>query len=384
LIYAFVLDETGNIMVHTFKEGFPADLLTVNEWQPETPYQTSTVQIDDDVILDLAVPVLNGKAGIIRLGMSEANVTAVVNQHIQNILIWVALWIVLGLAISFAFSSILTKPISQLALAARAVGRGDFQWEHPTWARDEIGALGIAFSEMSKELKHKEEMRKQLLAKIIGAQEDERKRISRELHDETGQTLTSLMVGLKSVENSTNTNHVTTNIAQLRALAAQTLDDVHHLSSELRPSVLDDLGLAAALKKYVQEYSVKMGVNVDSHISGLPVERLLPEVEIAIYRIVQEALTNIAKYATASSVSVILRFRDSKVIAIIEDNGRGFDVNGVMASKGEKQLGLYGMYERASLIGGKLTIESEIGVGTTIYLEVPHSINEQDKDTSGR
>jgi signal transduction histidine kinase len=346
--------------------------------------KTSTVQIDDDVILDLAVPVLNGKAGIIRLGMSEANVTAVVNQHIQNILIWVALWIVLGLAISFAFSSILTKPISQLALAARAVGRGDFQWEHPTWARDEIGALGIAFSEMSKELKHKEEMRKQLLAKIIGAQEDERKRISRELHDETGQTLTSLMVGLKSVENSTNTNHVTTNIAQLRALAAQTLDDVHHLSSELRPSVLDDLGLAAALKKYVQEYSVKMGVNVDSHISGLPVERLLPEVEIAIYRIVQEALTNIAKYATASSVSVILRFRDSKVIAIIEDNGRGFDVNGVMASKGEKQLGLYGMYERASLIGGKLTIESEIGVGTTIYLEVPHSINEQDKDTSGR
>lgn len=371
VVYAFVLDEAGNIMVHTFEDGFPAALLTVSPWQPGTPYQAVTLQADGERILDLAVPVLNGKAGIIRLGMSEANVMAAVNQHIQNILVWVILVMILGMAVSFAFSSILTRPISQLAEAARAVGRGDFQWKKPTWARDEIGSLGVAFAEMSEELKRKEEMRKQLLAKIIGAQEDERKRIARELHDETGQTLTSLMVGLKSVESSTSTNHVMKSISELRALAAQTLDEVHHLSAELRPSVLDDLGLAAALEKYVKDYSAKMGVKVDSHISGLPVEHLPPEVEITIYRIVQEALTNIAKYADASSVSVILRYRDSKVMAIIEDNGRGFDVDRVMTSRGEKQLGLFGMYERASLVGGKLTIESEAGVGTTIFLEVP-------------
>ncbi len=114
-----------------------------------------------------------------------------------------------------------------------------------------------------------------------------------------------------------------------------------------------------------------MGINIDSHINGLSGVRLSSEVEIVVYRIVQEALTNITKYAKAKNVSVILKYRDSALMAIIEDDGKGFDVNSVMLSAGEKNLGLFGMYERASLIGGKLTIESQLGVGTTIFLEVP-------------
>lgn len=371
LVYTFVIDAAGNVLVHTFDEGFPLDLLDKNRVEAGQPYRVQVLQTDDDRILDVAVPVLGGKAGVVRLGLSEAAISSAVAQHIRDILLWMALIMVLGLTLAYGFASILTGPISRLAEAARAMGRGDFRWDTPIWAKDEIGSLGTAFHEMSRELKHKEEMREQLLAKVLGAQEEERKRIARELHDETSQALTSLIVGLKFVDSSAGMAQVREKTAELRALAAQTLEEVHHLATELRPSLLDDLGLVAAIQKYTREYSAKMNIKVDSHISGLSGERLPSEVEIAVYRIIQEALTNVAKHAEAKNVSVILRYRDSTLMAIIEDDGKGFDVSQVTALASEKKLGLFGMYERASLIGGKLTIESQPGAGTTIFLEVP-------------
>lgn len=371
LIYAFVLDAEGNILVHTFDGGFPTDLLEVNQVTPGETYRVQELQTEDDTIQDVAVAVLGGKAGIIRLGISEANINALLMGHVRNVLIWVGLILLLGLTVAYGLASILTEPVSRMAEAARAIGRGDFLWRKPIWAKDEIGSLGAAFSEMSEELKRKEEMRAQLLAKVIAAQEEERKRIARELHDETSQALTSLMVGLKFIEGSAGVSDVREKTIELRALAAQTLDEVHHLAMELRPSLLDDLGLVAAIQRYVKEYSINMNINVDVHVSGLDDVRLSSEIEIAVYRIIQEALTNIAKYAEAKTVSIVLRHRDSSLVAIIEDDGKGFDVPGVMASSNQRKLGLFGMYERASLFGGKLTIESQLGEGTTIYLEVP-------------
>ncbi|MEE8174582.1 MAG: histidine kinase, partial [Dehalococcoidia bacterium] len=350
-------------------------------------YQVQVLDTGDDTIQDVAVPVLGGEAGVVRLGMSEASINAAVAGHIRNILLWVGLILVLGLSVAYGLASILAKPISQLAEAARAVGRGDFRWKAPVWAKDEIGSLGAAFDEMSEELKRKEEMRVQLLAKVIGAQEEERKRIARELHDETSQALSSLMVGLRFIEDSAGTVQVREKTAELRALAARTLDEVHGLATELRPSLLDDLGLAAAIQRYVKQYSIKMNISVDSHVSGLSGQRLLPEIEVAVYRIIQEALTNVAKHAETKNVSVILTYRHSSLVAVIEDDGKGFDVNRVMASAPEKKLGLFGMHERAFLIGGEFTIESQPGAGTTIFLEVPlkstgEVSDEQDKVAS--
>lgn len=388
LAYIFILDTDGNVLVHTFDEGFPTDLLGANQVPAGEPYRVQALQTEGDTIQDVAVPVLGGKAGVVRIGISEATIAAAVAGHIRNILLWVALTLALGLSIAYGLASILAKPVSQLVEAARAVGRGDFRWKDPVWAKDEIGSLGRAFNEMSEELKHKEEMRVQLLAKVIGAQEEERKRIARELHDETSQALTSLMVGLRFIKDSADATQVGGKIAELRVLAAQTLEEVHRLATELRPSLLDDLGLVAAIERYTKEYSVKMNINIDSHVGDLSGLRLPPEIEITVYRIVQEALTNIAKYAEAENVSVVLRHRDSSLVAVIEDDGKGFDVDGIMSSAAEKKLGLFGMYERASLIGGKLTIESQPGAGTTIFLEVPLKLTEealdgQDKATSG-
>ena len=371
ILYIFVLDASGEVLVHSFDGGFPLDLLDKNEVPKDEPYHIQVLRSKDVTIQDVAVPVLGGKAGVIRLGMSEATISTEVTKHIMGISVWVLLIIMLALVVAYAWTSFLTKPISQLAEAARAIGRGDFRWKAPVWAKDEIGSLGSAFNEMSQELILKEQMREQLLARLINAQEDERKRISRELHDETSQALTSLKVGLRLVEESADAAQVRKKLTELRALATQTLENVHQLAVELRPSLLDDLGLIAAIQRYTEEYSTEMNINVDSHASGFGEQRLPPEIEVTVYRIFQEALTNIVKHAEANNVSVVLSCHDSSLVVIIEDDGKGFDVNAVISSADGKRLGLFGMYERASLVGGKLTIESQPGAGTTIFLDIP-------------
>lgn len=377
LVYAFVLDGRGNVLVHSFAEWFPTDLLDKNQLEPGQPYRVQILRTDRGTIQDVAIPVLGGQAGVVRLGVAETSINNVLAGYVRATLLWVVLILVLGLTLAYGLASILTEPVSRLAAAARAIGEGNFRWRTPIWAKDEIGALGRAFNEMSEQLRHKEQMRLQLLAKVISAQEEERKRIARELHDETGQALTSLIVGLKTIEDATNTPQVNRKTTELRAVAAQTLDEVRLLAAGLRPSLLDDLGLGAAVQKYIKEYATKMKINVDFHISGLDGRRLPSEIEVAVYRIIQEALTNIARHARANEASVVLEYRDSSLIVVIEDDGQGFDVNAVAPSTDGKGLGLFGMYERASLIGGKMTIESQPARGTTVFLEVPLTLSRE-------
>ncbi|MBI2997093.1 MAG: GAF domain-containing protein [Deltaproteobacteria bacterium] len=236
---------------------------------------------------------------------------------------------------------------------------------------DQIG-VAVENARMLEELKAKEQMRLQLLEKVISAQEDERKRVARELHDETSQSLTSLMVGLKVLEATTSFQEVREKAAELRALSREILRDVHELAFQLRPSLLDHLGLPVAIQRLTEDYTQKMGLHIDLQISGFEESRVPSTTEIALYRLIQEALTNVAKHAEAKNVSVILRRGDSKVLAIVEDNGKGFHAAEIMASTSEdKKMGLFGMEERAALIGGKLTIESTPGNGTTVFVEVP-------------
>ncbi|MBI4331936.1 MAG: HAMP domain-containing protein [Chloroflexi bacterium] len=250
--------------------------------------------------------------------------------------------------------------------------------------------LGVAVENfiLWQELKHKENLRTQLLAKVISAQEEERKRIARELHDQTSQSITSLMVGLKVTEESGDVGVIKQRIGELRTLASDTLEKVRDLSIGLRPSVLDDLGLAPALNRYIKDYARKTGLSTQFQSVGLDGLRLRPEVETAIYRVVQEALTNVARHAAAKHVGVILERSRKKLRAITEDDGKGFDVGRIMSSPNlEMRLGLFGMEERISLIGGSLTIESAPGKGTTVYVEVPLEENrasdEQNQDTAG-
>jgi signal transduction histidine kinase len=204
------------------------------------------------------------------------------------------------------------------------------------------------------------------LRRVVAGQEIERRRLARELHDETGQALTSILLGLRAVDEAGSDEAVNKAVGDLRELVVATLQDVRRLAVQLRPKALDDFGLVAALERLVQTFSESSGIAVDLE-AQLAETRLPSEVETTLYRIVQEALTNVVKHAESTEVSILLVRREAAVTAVIEDNGRGFAPDAVKA----ESLGLEGMRERAELHDGRLTIETSPGSGTTLVVEIP-------------
>jgi signal transduction histidine kinase len=209
-----------------------------------------------------------------------------------------------------------------------------------------------------------ERVQRDALRRVVEAQELERRRLARELHDETGQALTSILLGLKSVEDAQSASQRDDAAAELRQLVVSTLQDVRRLAVELRPKALDDFGLLAALERLAQTFTEQIGIETDVE-ANLGEERLSPEIETALYRLVQEALTNVVKHSRAGRVSISLVRKAHSVSAVIEDDGVGFT-----APSGEG-LGLIGMRERVGLLDGRFEVESRAGHGTTIVAEVP-------------
>jgi signal transduction histidine kinase len=240
--------------------------------------------------------------------------------------------------------------------------------------------VGVAVENASlyEEQRRSEMLRRQLMERGIDLQEEERKRIARELHDQTSQRLTSVLMTLGVLGEAQSLEETQTHVSELRAEVARTLEEVHDLALELRPRLLDDLGLEAALRHYLGEFRDRFRIPTDLQVVGLDGRRLPARVETALYRVAQQALVNVARHAHAESVGVLLEDRGSLVVLIVEDDGVGFDVQEVMGSHVlQTNLGLYGMRERASLLGGTLTIESSPGGGTSLFVEVPLDREEQ-------
>ncbi len=218
-----------------------------------------------------------------------------------------------------------------------------------------------------------EEAHRQVLRLLSEAAETERGRISRELHDRLGQGLTALKLGLRALRQQGPFSAVVgTSIENLEKLAGGLMRDIHRLAWELRPSALDDLGLELALRRYATEWSETTGVSLDFHSDGLRDQRLPFEVETALYRVTQEALTNVLRHAKAKQVSVLLERRPGSVSLIVEDDGQGFDADAVMRHPvAQDKLGLLGMSERVKLVGGEFSIESTPGAGATVFVRLP-------------
>lgn len=216
--------------------------------------------------------------------------------------------------------------------------------------------------------------RRDLLAQVIAAQEAERARVSRDLHDDVGQALTSVLLGLRLVEDSltsdvVNPAEMRRRVMELRELVADALRRARQLAFDLRPTVLDDVGLVAALQRLGEDVASRTGLVVDLDASALTERaRLAPELETVIYRVVQEALTNVVRHASASTVSIAAVERDGKIRVLIEDDGVGFDP---VQTPARAHLGLEGMGERAELVGGCVAVSSVPGGGSTVVLEVP-------------
>ena len=237
-----------------------------------------------------------------------------------------------------------------------------------------VGYVGSIID--TTEMRRADEERLQLVRRAMAAQEDERRRISREMHDQCGERLAELTACIGSIRaQSDGRLHVCRELDALEATAKQLDSDLTFLIWALRPTALDDLGLVAALRAYSHAWSKRFAVPAQVHCTGLEGSRLSPESETALYRIMQEALTNVAKHAHASQVSVILERRSDTAHLIIEDDGVGFDVL-LAGASGGGPCGLVGMRERATLLGGTLDIESSATGGTTLIARIPLSRNE--------
>jgi signal transduction histidine kinase len=204
------------------------------------------------------------------------------------------------------------------------------------------------------------------LERVLSAQEDERRRLARELHDETGQALTSILLGLRGLEDAKDEETLRAAVGEVRELVRSTLQDVRRLAVELRPKALDDFGLVAAVERLTESFAEQTGIAVE-FVPNVPESRFPPDVETALYRIVQESLTNVVKHARAGHVSVVLTQKDGSVSVVVEDDGVGFEP----ARARDGGLGLVGMRERVGLLGGRVAVESRPGAGTTFVAEVP-------------
>jgi PAS domain S-box-containing protein len=231
-----------------------------------------------------------------------------------------------------------------------------------------VRIVGTHFDLTDRQKRESERVRTELLTHLVFAQEDERRRIARDMHDQLGEHLTALALRIGRLKQMcADSTELAREVDDLERIALSLDQDVDRLAWELRPTALDDLGLRAALTNYVQNWSNRTSISARLHTSGLLDERLASDVETTLYRIAQEALNNAAKYSRAGHVEVILERRHDSVLLVVEDDGIGFDADGGVKGQG---FGLVGMRERAALVGGNLEIESAPGQGTTVLVRI--------------
>ncbi len=374
--YLLVLDHRGEVLAGTRAGGAPAQLLAANRLGLRGEPRVALLDTERGPIRDVAVPILDGQAGVVRVGMSERFISSEVGWLTQRLAVGTAVVAALGVLAALFLTAVLTQPIREMAGLANAVQKQDFGKRAVVRAGDELGRLAIAFNEMAEALGRKEKARQELLRQLIAAAEDERKRVARELHDGTGQSLTSLVAGLSALEVEGGDDAPRrARLAELRELAARTLGEVHDISRALRPAILDDLGLMAAVGKHCEMFSRRFDLTVDCQGVGFEQgPRLSPEIELAAYRIVQEALTNAVRHGRAAFASVLVQRKDAALLLVIEDEGHGFvATDWRQRSVAGGHLGLLGIEERAALLGGSLRVESSPGSGTSLFVEIPVS-----------
>jgi signal transduction histidine kinase len=293
-----------------------------------------------------------------------------------------------------------TGPVAVLTEHAERIAGGELAWPIPELGRDEVGRLGTSLERMRQnlallidhvaevnaqleqrveartkelhqanaQLREREQDRSQLLGKLITVQEDERKRIARELHDETSQGLAVLAMGIEAAQDALRSGK-TPRLDEVKALAVRTLEDVHRLILDLRPSVLDDLGLLSAIRWYAERHLESRGISVRCEFGEL--RRLPPELETALFRICQETMSNVARHSQATAVLVQVGVEGGEVVVDIEDDGKGFDREAVARREGRRPWGLMGVRERAEILGGVARIESSPGQGTHVEVRIP-------------
>lgn len=373
--YIIVQNASGDAVCHTFQRGVPKDLLL----PPPAEITDGEFQVlasDEGQIFDVVQPILRGRAGTLRIGLTDRLIAAELAAITRSVLWTLALCATIGVGLALLLTHILTHPIHHLVQTANRIRQGDFEIPSEVFSADEIGRLAVAFNQMTeglkryrKEVEDKERLRLSLIDKIVSTQEEERKNISRELHDHVGQSLLALLLTVQSVHKE---RLVPDDLCQdIEGRIRQLVEEVRQLAWGMRPSILDDYGLDFALARHTEEVSKHFNLAIDYQYSRSPgLGRLPGRIEVTLYRIAQEAITNIVRHARATRASAVVLQRTNEVTLLVEDDGQGFDLAS-LEDNGAKRLGLSGMQERAALTGGTCAVESTPAQGTTVRVRIP-------------
>jgi len=280
----------------------------------------------------------------------------------------------IGVAITLLVNAVILRvalrPLDDLERTAARVQRGELDRRAPVSpvADRELERLRRTFNAMLDTAAAYRARLREVAARALSAAEEERKRIARELHDETAQMLAALLIRIRVVRNSRDPAQVEPLLDGMREDVSRALEGIRRFARGLRPPALDELGLVPAIEGHARSLEEIAGLKVDlraDEVSGLP-----PEAELATYRIVQEALSNVVRHAHATRAAVTLGHEDGRLVITVEDDGRGFDPQNVMSTEGGG-LGLFGMKERAGYIGGRVEVSSTPGAGTRVRAEIP-------------
>ena len=390
--YIIVRDTHGRVVSHTFGRAVPHDLPGQNrqssgekssgEKSSNGEPRFQVLASRDGLVFDVTHPILEGHAGVLQIGLTDETVTQELTTVTRSVLWCLALCATIGAGLALLLTHILTRPIHLLVEATNRIRSGDFETRAEVFSADEIGRLAVAFNQMTeglyryrRQVEEKERARLALVEKTVQAQEDERKNISRELHDQLGQSLLALLLVVQSL---CKENVVPAHVCRDIEIRIQLLiEEVRRLAWGMRPSILDDYGLDFALARHAEEMSNHSDLTIDYQYTSSPGSGRLPSrVEVTLYRIAQEAIANIVRHASATRVSAVVLQQSNEVTLLVEDNGRGFEVDSVR-SNGADCLGLTSMVERANLLGGTCAVESVAEQGTTIRARIPLSGNEE-------
>jgi signal transduction histidine kinase len=403
--YALVLDGNGAVLASTVR-GKPQLAEACERWLTEAvrahrPASGTCEAGDGGVPWVVAFGPLSAAPWGVAVVQPASDVLATAHALPPGAPIYALVIVVLAGGFAWGAARSVTRPIGVLTAAAERIASERFEPPIPDLGEDEVGRLGRSLEHMrvalrdllaykarhsaelearvaertedlaraNEQLREREEARAKLLRIVITAQEDERKRIARELHDDTSQNLAVLVMGLETAMQALRSNGPPPRLDEVKALAVHALDEVHRLIYDLRPSVLDDLGLFSAIRWYAERHLGTRGIAVRCELPE-PEPRLPPAWEIALFRVCQEAMNNIARHAGAESVLVQVNVEGGALRIEIEDDGKGFDP--AAAPAGDRaHWGLLGIQERVQILGGRVGVDSTPGDGTRVEIEVP-------------
>lgn len=383
--YIVVTNSDGEVLASTFIDGLPKGLPPVRLPDGEKGMDVMAFSSNEGTIREILVPIDDGFLGYIRMGMAEKQFMTDLQEKCLLAILLVLMVCVAAAILATRYANEFLKPVARLSFAVKQMDKGKYGIQVPVTSQDEVGRLANTFNRMSTglqstiernnrlvaDLQEKEKGRLWLIQQLISARENEQRRISRELHDESSQSMATILTYLRLLHDKLDTDEQREMLFEIRELTAVTLEGLRRLAVDLHPPLLEDLGLAAALEKYLEPVR---RANPDMDFSWSfegDFASLSRPVALMCYRTVQEAVANVLKHAEAEKVSIYMLVHNRQVYLTVQDDGIGFEREAEEMARLGRHLGVVSMRERTELLQGSFRLESAPGKGTKISIVLP-------------